>query len=136
MQNCSNFDAGVFGGGLVSFCGESGVAPPVCGVAPPVCGAAAPPCAVPGADGVAVVCVCAGVGLAAGAVDVLVVVVVVVVVVSWLVRGTEGVLFSPGTVSSGAAVGRGADAFSLFPPPHPAAKGTSVAKPTTIATRK
>jgi hypothetical protein len=128
LQNCSNLDAGEFAGGLVSFCGESGLAPPVCG-------AAAPPCGVPGFDGAVVVWVGAGAGVVAVAVDVLVV--VVVVLVSERVWATVGVLFSPGTVSFGAAVGSGAGALSLLPPPpHPAKNGTSAVRVTAIATRR
>jgi hypothetical protein len=103
LQNCSKRDAGEFGGGLVSFCGESGLAPPV------VCGAAAPPCVVPGFVGAVVVWVGAGAGVVVVAVGVLVVG-VVVVVVSRGVGVTVGVLLSPGTVSLGAPVGSGADA--------------------------
>jgi hypothetical protein len=110
----------------VSFCGESGLTPPVCG-------AAAPPCGVPVVDGAVVVWVGAGAGVVAVAVDVLVLVVVGVVFAG--VCATVGVLFSPGTVSLGALVGSGDEAFSLLPPPpHPATNGTSAVRMAATAT--
>src|SRR3954451_10853247 len=112
LQNCSNFDAGEFAGGEVSFCGESGVAPPVCG-------GAAPPWGVLGFDGVAVVCV----GVVVVAVDV---VVSVTFAPLWSAElSTVGVFDSPGTVSVGAVSGSGSEALELSPPPHAARNGTS-----------
>ena len=102
MQNCSNFDAGEFAGGLVSFCGESGVAPPVCG-------ACAPPWGVLGFDCV-VVC---GVVVVAVEVDVSVPVAFAPLDAE---LSTVGVFASPGTVSVGAVVGSGSEAFLLLPP--------------------
>jgi hypothetical protein len=121
LQNCSNFDAGEFAGGAVSFVGESGVAPPVWG-------AAAPPCGVPGfawvvVDGVVVVAV---------VVDVEVSVVEVSVPVE---LSTVGVFDSPGTVSVGAVVGRGSDAL-LLSPPHAPRKGTRAVRASANATRR
>jgi len=103
LQNCSNFEAGEFAGGVGVVC----VVVP--GVAPPVWGAAAPPWAVPGFDWVVV-------GTGVVVVAVLVDVVVSVVVVSVVDElSTVGVLVSPGTVSVG-VVGSGSEAFLLLPP--------------------
>jgi hypothetical protein len=112
----------VLGDGLVV------VAPPVVGLAPPVEGGAAPPWAVPELDGVVVVV--AGVVVAAGVVVVVDVVVDGVVVV--LV--TCGVFASPGTVSVGAELGSGWDAFVLPPPPQAASKGSSPVRTAAVAT--
>jgi hypothetical protein len=121
LQNCSNFDAGESAGGAVSFCGESGVAPPVCG-------AAAPPCGVLGFDWV--------VGVGVVAVEVVVSVDVSVVSVSVSVElSTVGVFVSPGTVSVGAFVGSGSDAFSLSPP-HAARNGARAVSASANATRR
>jgi hypothetical protein len=122
LQNCSNFDAGEFAGGAVSFCGESGVAPPVWG-------AAAPPCGVLGFDCVVVVGA-AGVVLVAGVVDVSVVVVCVFAELS-----TCGALLSPGTVKAGAVVGSGSDAFWPLPP-HAASHGSKAVRLSANATRR
>jgi len=110
LQNSSNLLAGEFAGGAVSFCWESGVAPPVWG-------GAAPPCGVLGFDWVVV---CAGVTAVAVVVDVEVSVVSVLVVLT-----TVGVDFSPGTVSVGAVSGSGWAALSLPPPPHAERNGTA-----------
>ena len=111
MQNSSNLLAGLFDGGAVSFCWESGVAPPVEG-------GAAPPCGVLGFDWV---------GVAAGVVVVAVAVEVVVSVVDVPVSvelSTFGVFASPGTVRVGAVLGNGSEAL-LLPPPHAEMNGTT-----------